>query len=175
LNSIPYRSALVIAAGYHRQQFGVLPESHGIFMGHRESYPWRSIAVSSAKFPGRAPGDHLLLRVTLHFSPEQRQQWDAATIDRTIDTLEACFRIQGKPVFLHRADHDASLPLYEVGHQAKVAAIEEALRPHPGLYVTGSGYRGTGVVRCLQDAQSVAKQIIEAYHRPRLARETIPC
>ena len=46
---------------------------------------------------------------------------------------------------------------HEVGHLARMAAIEHALARHAGLYVTGSGFRGTGIPDCIADGRSIAR------------------
>ena len=40
-------------------------------------------------------------------------------------------------------------PQYNVGHLARVRQIDERLATIPGLYLTGSGYRGTGIPDCI--------------------------
>jgi oxygen-dependent protoporphyrinogen oxidase len=46
---------------------------------------------------------------------------------------------------------------HEVGHLARMAAVEQALARHTGLYVTGSGFRGTGIPDCIADGRSTAR------------------
>ena len=39
-----------------------------------------------------------------------------------------------------------------------MAAIERALARHPGLYLTGSGFRGVGIPDCVADGRATAMQ-----------------
>jgi oxygen-dependent protoporphyrinogen oxidase len=48
---------------------------------------------------------------------------------------------------------------HEVGHLERVAAIDRAVSRHPGLYVTGSGFRGTGIPDCVADGRATAAQV----------------
>ncbi len=50
-------------------------------------------------------------------------------------------------------------PQHEVGHIARLARIEEALARHPGLFVTGSGFRGVGIPDCVADARATAAKV----------------
>jgi oxygen-dependent protoporphyrinogen oxidase len=50
---------------------------------------------------------------------------------------------------------------HEVGHLTRVAAIEHALRRHPGLFVTGSGFRGVGIPDCVADGRATARAVME--------------
>ncbi len=47
------------------------------------------------------------------------------------------------------------------GHLTRLAAIERALARHPGLFVTGSGFRGVGIPDCVADGRSTAVQVSE--------------
>src|SRR5207247_9171415 len=48
---------------------------------------------------------------------------------------------------------------HEVGHLARMAAIDRALAKHPGLFITGSGFRGVGIPDCIADGRKTAKQV----------------
>jgi oxygen-dependent protoporphyrinogen oxidase len=71
--------------------------------------------------------------------------------------LHALLGIDAPPVF-HRIFrwHNAT-PQYDVGHLSRVEAIEAALPP--GIYVTGSPYRGIGIPDCVHQAQQTADQL----------------
>jgi oxygen-dependent protoporphyrinogen oxidase len=47
-------------------------------------------------------------------------------------------------------------PQIEVGHAALMRAIERGLERHPGLFVSASGFRGTGIPDCVADARRQA-------------------
>ena len=48
---------------------------------------------------------------------------------------------------------------HEVGHLDRLAAMERALASHPGLFVTGSGFRGVGIPDCVADGRATARQV----------------
>jgi oxygen-dependent protoporphyrinogen oxidase len=45
-----------------------------------------------------------------------------------------------------------------VGHRARLEAIEKRLSHHPGLFLTGSGFRGVGIPDCVADGRATARQ-----------------
>jgi len=47
---------------------------------------------------------------------------------------------------------------HEVGHLERMAAIDRALTRHPGLFITGSGFRGVGIPDCVADARKTGAQ-----------------
>ena len=66
-------------------------------------------------------------------------------------------------------------PQYDVGHLERVSALE-GMCP-PGLFLTGSAYRGVGIPDCVRQANETAAKV-HAYLRtlqdsPAPARETM--
>jgi len=48
---------------------------------------------------------------------------------------------------------DRGNPQHDVGHLDRMAAIDRALARHPGLFLTGSGFRGVGIPDCVADGR----------------------
>jgi oxygen-dependent protoporphyrinogen oxidase len=40
-------------------------------------------------------------------------------------------------------------------------AIERALARHPGMFLTGSGFRGAGIPDCIADGRATAGEVCE--------------
>jgi oxygen-dependent protoporphyrinogen oxidase len=51
-------------------------------------------------------------------------------------------------------------PQYEVGHLERVEAMERLLAPYPGLFLTGSAYRGVGVPDCIHQGTQTAERLL---------------
>jgi oxygen-dependent protoporphyrinogen oxidase len=48
-------------------------------------------------------------------------------------------------------------PQYDVGHRARVDAVEAALAADaPGVFVAGAAYRGLGIAACVEQARRAA-------------------
>ncbi len=67
--------------------------------------------------------------------------------------------ITGTPQLVRVFRWPNATPQYVLGHLARVAQLEARLRQHPGVYVTGSGYRGTGIPDCIADARATAARV----------------
>jgi oxygen-dependent protoporphyrinogen oxidase len=52
------------------------------------------------------------------------------------------------------------MPQYEVGHLERLSRIEDALSRTPGVFLTGSGYRGVGIADCVRHARETARRVI---------------
>jgi protoporphyrinogen/coproporphyrinogen III oxidase len=50
-----------------------------------------------------------------------------------------------------------------VGHLGRVDAMEQLLASYPGLFLTGSAYRGVGIPDCIHQGVLTAEHIMEAF------------
>jgi oxygen-dependent protoporphyrinogen oxidase len=83
---------------------------------------------------------------------------DDATLLATVRSeLAQLLGIRAEPLFHRIYRWRRSNPQYDVGHLQRVAAIEADLPP--GLYVTGSPYRGVGIPDCVKQGQETAARI----------------
>ena len=69
--------------------------------------------------------------------------------------------ISGAPLFTRIFRWNRANAQHEVGHLDRVAAIDRAVARHPGVYVTGSGFRGTGIPDCVADGRATASQVAQ--------------
>jgi oxygen-dependent protoporphyrinogen oxidase len=46
---------------------------------------------------------------------------------------------------------------------ARVDAMEQLLAPYPGLFLTGSAYRGVGVPDCVHQGTQTAERILASH------------
>jgi oxygen-dependent protoporphyrinogen oxidase len=59
--------------------------------------------------------------------------------------------------------HRLANPQYDAGHLARVARLEALAATHlPGLYLTGSAYRGIDITATIREARQTAEQILAA-------------
>jgi oxygen-dependent protoporphyrinogen oxidase len=124
----------------------------------------RLLAVSwvTSKWAGRAPKDQIMLRAFAGgvFDAERVEWDDAELVKATHDELAPLLGLSQAPVFakVYRWRHAG--PQYEVGHGQRLRAIDTRLADHPGLFITGSGFRGVGVPDNVADARRVAASIL---------------
>ena len=60
---------------------------------------------------------------------------------------------------------DRSLPQYEVGHLVSVSEIEELLKQHPAIAITGPSYRGSGLPDCVRNARVAARAVVQGLEK----------
>jgi protoporphyrinogen/coproporphyrinogen III oxidase len=70
--------------------------------------------------------------------------------------LRETMKVTGAPVFQTVARWPKSLPLYEVGHEKRVAETERLVAAMPGLRLIGNAYHGVGIPDCVKLAKTAA-------------------
>jgi oxygen-dependent protoporphyrinogen oxidase len=89
--------------------------------------------------------------------PHRLERNDDATLVQTArEELEELLGISGEPVFARLTRWARQSPQFAVGHQARVAAIEQRLKALPGLFLAGSGFRAIGIPDCIADGRATA-------------------
>ncbi|HXD73431.1 MAG TPA: hypothetical protein VN628_06835, partial [Vicinamibacterales bacterium] len=78
-----------------------------------------------------------------------------------LDALRPLLGITGDPLLTRVYRFERKSAQHDVGHLDRVAAIERRLAVLPGLYVTGSGFRGVGIPDCVADARAIARKVSE--------------
>ena len=69
----------------------------------------------------------------------------------SLAALRPLLGIDGEPLLTRVYRWERGNAQHEVGHLDRMAAIDRALARHPGLFLTGSGFRGVGIPDCVAD------------------------
>jgi len=74
--------------------------------------------------------------------------------------LKTIMGIKEEPSFVRIFRHEQAIPQYTVGHGHRLEMLEEKLRHHPGLFLTGNSYRGIGLNDCVAAANRSAEAAV---------------
>ena len=163
--AVPYVSTASVALGYPREAVAHPLDGSGYVVA-RSSAPGRVTACTwvSSKWEGRAPAGHVLLRAYLGgaHDPAAVDLSDDEMVDVAVRELSAILSISAPPSLARVFRWRAAGAQHEVGHQARVTALEGRLRAHGGLFVAGSGFRSIGVPDCIADGRAVASAVAAA-------------
>jgi oxygen-dependent protoporphyrinogen oxidase len=124
---VTYASAATVAMAFERRQVRHPLTGSGFVVPRVEHTGILAASWLSSKWPNRAPDDRVLMRTFLG--------------------------IEREPLFTRVYRWDRGNAQHEVGHLARMAAIDRALTRHPGLFLTGSGFRGVGIPDCIADGR----------------------
>jgi oxygen-dependent protoporphyrinogen oxidase len=116
---------------------------------------------SSTKWSFRAPPHCQLIRAFVgggqHEELLSYEDKDLVAIVR--EELREITGITGEPLFSKVYRWAKSMPRYTVGHLDRVDAIDDALKPYPGLHLIGCSYRGIGIGDCVKSGFEIAQKI----------------
>ena len=161
LKQIKYASTATINLAYRRDAIEHPLDGFGFVVPFVEKRSVIACTFSSVKFPGRAPGDHVLLRAFAGgaLQPDMFSLDDSEMLVRVERDLRELLKITSQPLFAEVSKWQNSMPQYEVGHLERVAAIENAVRELPGLTLAGNAYRGTGIPDCIRSGETAAEYL----------------
>jgi protoporphyrinogen/coproporphyrinogen III oxidase len=154
---IAYASAATIALAFTRDQVRHPLTGSGFVVPRVERTGILAASWLSSKWPDRAPADRVLLRAFVGGArdPQALERSDAELVRTSLAALRPQLGIEGEPLFSRVYRWDRANAQHEVGHLDRVAAIERLLPRHPGLFITGSGFRGVGIPDCVADGRKV--------------------
>jgi oxygen-dependent protoporphyrinogen oxidase len=163
LASIPFASTATVLLGYRREHVRHPLNGYGLVVPRRAGLRVPACSFFSTKFPGRAPEGHVLLRAFVGGirDPEALLLDDAGLVLTATRDLAPLLGIGAPPVMTRVFRWPQGTPQMEVGHFERLRAAEERVAQVPGLYLTGSGLRGTGIPDVVGDARRVASAALE--------------
>lgn len=165
--SVAYASTATVALGYKATQVSHPMRGSGFVVPKAERRALLAGTWVTSKWPGRAPEGHVLLRGFLGGGrdPHRLDETDDRLVALARAELTGLLGISGEPLFTRLFRWSRQSPQYEVGHLDRLAGIQARLPAIPGLFVTGSGFRGIGIPDGVADARATAAQV-EAFLHP---------
>src|SRR5262249_36296823 len=130
----------------------------GFVVPRSEQLGVRAVSWVSSKWADRAPERRVLLRAYLGGAadPAAVDRNDAENASVVQRDLGRVLNIVGEPDLVRVYRWRNATPQIEVGHSALLQSIESRLRAHRGLFLSASGFRGTGIPDCVADARRQA-------------------
>ncbi|HEX2046608.1 MAG TPA: protoporphyrinogen oxidase [Acidimicrobiales bacterium] len=120
---------------------------------------------STTKWPALAAGGMVLLRASTGRDGDDRAMEldDDEAVRRLHGELVEALHLREAPVASLVSRWPRGFPQYEVGHRARVDAIEAALAADaPNVIVAGAAYRGLGVAACVEQGREAARRVTAA-------------
>jgi oxygen-dependent protoporphyrinogen oxidase len=181
LRVMRYVSTATVSLGFRRAEFAHPLDGFGFVVSGREKsrhptgHPLMACTWTSTKFDGRASKEHVLLR---GFIGGPGYEYlvdlpDEALTGLVLNELDRVMGVRARPVVTGIYRWPQANPQYDVGHLARVGMIEAMANADlPGLYLTGSAYRGVGLPDCIEQGRSTAEAVVarveEAFNQQRL-------
>ena len=161
LDAIPYNSSVTIALLYARPEFDHPLDGFGFLVPRAERRPLTACTWVNTKFPFRGTASRALLRAFLG-GGRAEEAYTASDEQLAVlahQELSSLMNYRPEPVAWRVHRWPRAMAQYEVGHLRRQQSIEERLRLHPGLWLTGNAYIGIGIPDCIHRSQLVAQAI----------------
>ncbi len=150
----------VVFLGYRRRQVEHVLDSVGYLAPSCEERPVTGALFCSTMFPGRAAEGHVALAAYLGGAraPALAQAPAEELIAAAREEFREFLGARGEPLIARVRQWSRGLPQYRVGHGKTVAALREAERRAPGLFLTGNYFTGLSVTSCVAQAYETAER-----------------
>jgi len=160
---IDYASSGTIAMAFHRSAVAHPLNGSGFVVPKAEGSGILAASWLSSKWPHRAPDGRVLMRAFVGGGrdPEALQKTDSELVSLAQSALTPLLGLSGAPLLTRVYRFERASAQHDVGHLDRVATIDRALTARPGLYITGSGFRGVGIPDCVADARATARKVSE--------------
>ncbi len=165
LRQIRYVSTGTVALAYRKadvdQQHDL--DGFGFLVPKSEGRRITGCTWMSSKLNHRAPDDGVLIRgfVGGDAQEEAVDLPDSALLNLVRKEIAELMGITAEPIFHRIHRWRRGRPQYDVGHLDRVAEMEALAAKTPGLYLTGSAYRGAGIPDCVKQAMDTVDRILE--------------
>jgi protoporphyrinogen/coproporphyrinogen III oxidase len=173
---IPYNRVAVVALGYERRAVAGELDGFGFIVPQSTRRDLLGVQWCSSIFPDRAPAGSVLFRAMCGgWNRAEMVGWDDARLLLAVRReLERVMGITAPPRFHKIIRWNRAIPQYQLGHVARLDAIERRVAQWPGLFLGGNAYRGVAINDCTEQS-AVLAQKVQGYldtllcHRPSLA------
>lgn len=161
LTEIPYTKICAVPLAYRAEQLAQPLQGFGFLAPRGQGLRTLGSIWNSSLFPARAPEGWVVLnnfiggetdREAIHLSDDEL----IATVHRDLQTV---LGITGAPKRLPITRWQQAIPQYNLGHAARVAAIETALAQHKGVWLAGNYLHGVAIGDCLKQGKELAEKV----------------
>jgi oxygen-dependent protoporphyrinogen oxidase len=152
LKRFRHSSAASVSLVYQREDVAHPLNGFGMLVPKCERRKMTACTWMNTKFPHRVAHGLVLLRV---FLPGLIMS-EADMVELAREELKVTMGVLAPPLFTTFSRWPKSLPLYELGHEKRVAETERVVARLPGLQVIGSAFHGVGIPDCVRLAKQAA-------------------
>jgi oxygen-dependent protoporphyrinogen oxidase len=161
LSGVEYAGVAVVSLGYRKKDVSCSLDGFGFLVPRSSGLSDLGTVWNSSLFPGRAPDGEALMTsfVGGATNPAALQQSETALAESIHKELTPLLGIRNEPVFSNVTIWPRALPQYNLGHTARLAALEKLRVKFPGLYFAGNYLNGPAIGTCIEQALRVADEI----------------
>jgi len=165
LDGIRYASVALATMGYDPGALRAPLEGSGYLVPRSQGWLHTACTFTTSKWPVLAGSGLVLVRASAGRDGDERPAdlGDAELVARLHQEVAEVIGVSRAPVVSRVDRWPRSFPQYDVGHRARVEAVDADLAAKaPGVVVAGAAYRGLGIASCVGQACDAAARIVAA-------------
>ena len=164
LGGIPYSPALTIALAFDETVTQQLPPGFGFLAPKKEGRRLLACTFVHQKFNHRTPAGKALLRCFLGGAgdPSVLSLDDVELISTVRNELREILGLRAAPLFYRVARWPHAMPQYTVGHEKRLAMIQQGLKNLDGVFLAGNAYSGIGISDCIRTGRAAAREALQS-------------
>ena len=161
LNEIPYAPIAVVFQGYEQTAVQNPLNGFGFLVPEKEKRNILGCIWSSSLFSHRAPKGFVALTTFVGGArnPELVAADDAGIEKMVEEDLSPLLGLQKKPVVTRIKRWQKAIPQYTMGHEERIAKIEQLERKYPGLHILGNFRGGISIGDCVDQAFAFSEKM----------------
>jgi protoporphyrinogen/coproporphyrinogen III oxidase len=158
IESVP---VAVVSLGYRQPDVGHSLDGFGFLVPRSSGLNVLGTIWNSSLFPGRATEGHVLFTsfVGGATNPAVVQKSPQELVSLIHQEIAPVLSIRTQPVFSNVSVWPCAIPQYNVGHTARLAAVEKLRAAFPGLHFAGNYLHGPAIGTCIEQALKIADEI----------------
>ena len=162
LNKIPYISTATVSLAYRKDSISHTMNGFGFVVPRLEKRKIMAATWVSRKFSCRSPDDSFLIKCFVggYYNEGLVSLGDRDMVSMVREELRDIMGISADPVLTRIYRWEKAMPQYIVGHDEMLSILDTRLSGLPGIFITGSAYRGVGIPDCIHDADSTAEKVL---------------
>ena len=163
LNKIPYASTATVSLAFKKESISNPMNGFGFLVPRQEKRRITGATWVSRKFSYRSPDDSVLIRCFIGGSHNEKLVFlnDKDMIEMVKGELRDIMGITSEPLLTRIYRWEKAMPQYTIGHEERLSALNQKLSEYPGMFLTGSSYRGSGISECIKDGQLTAESVLK--------------
>ena len=163
LTTIPYVSTATVSLGFKKSDIKKELNGFGFVIPKKEGKRIMAASFVSMKFEHRAPDDAVLIRCFVGGAKNEDLVFlsDAEIAQIVSEDLKDILGLEAEPIFRRIFRWHKAMPQYTIGHEQRVASLEERVKSHRGLYLAGSAYHGVGISDCIRMGEERASEVLD--------------
>ena len=163
LNKIPYASTATVSLAFKKESISNPMNGFGFLVPRQEKRRITGATWVSRKFSYRSPDDSVLIRCFIGGSHNEKLVFlnDKDMIEMVKGELRDIMGITSEPLLTRIYRWEKAMPQYTIGHEERLSILDKKLSEYPGMFLTGSSYRGSGISECIKDGQLTAESVLK--------------